>query len=61
MLNKKYRTYLKLEKGLSINTVEAYEHDLKRLTEYMDAHGIDLVRATFDDLQAFVFDTFKDI
>ena len=61
MLNKKYRTYLKLEKGLSINTVEAYERDLKRLTEYMDAHGIDLVRATFDDLQAFVFDTFKDI
>ena len=58
---KKYRTYLKLEKGLSVNSVEAYERDLKRLTEYMDAHGIDPVRATFDDLQAFVFDTFKDI
>ena len=58
---KKYRTYLKLEKGLSVNSVEAYERDLKRLTEYMDAHGIDPVRATFDDLQAFVFDTFKVI
>jgi integrase/recombinase XerD len=27
----------------------------------MDAHGLDVVRASFDDLQAFVFDTFKDI
>ena len=27
----------------------------------MDAHGVDVVRANFDDLQAFVFDTFKDI
>ena len=61
MLKKEYRTYLKLEKGLSSNSVEAYEHDLTRLTKYMDAHGIDPVHATFDNLQAFVFDTFKDI
>lgn len=27
----------------------------------MDEHGIDVVRASFDDLQAFVFDTFKAI
>lgn len=61
MLRKEYRTYLKLERGLSSNSVEAYEHDLTRLTKYMDAHGIDPVHATFDNLQAFVFDTFKDI
>jgi integrase/recombinase XerD len=61
MLKKEYRTYLKLEKGLSSNSVEAYERDLTRLTKYMDAHGIDPVHATFDNLQAFVFDTFKDI
>lgn len=61
MLKKEYRTYLKLEKGLSSNSVEAYERDLMRLTKYMDAHGIDPVHATFDNLQAFVFDTFKDI
>ena len=41
--------------------MEAYERDLKRLTEYMDVHGIDPVHANFDDLQAFIFDTFKDI
>ncbi len=61
MIEKAYRAYLKLEKGLSANSVEAYERDYQRLKTYMDKHGIDPVRATFDDLQVFVFDTFKDI
>lgn len=61
MLEKEYHAYLKLEKGLSANSVEAYERDYQRLKTYMDAHGVDVVRASFDDLQAFVFDTFKDI
>ena len=61
MIEKEYHTYLKLERGLSPNSVAAYEQDLMRLRSYMDAHGIDLVRATYDDLQAFVFDTFKSI
>ena len=61
MIEKEYHTYLKLERGLSPNSVAAYEQDLLRLRSYMDAHGIDIVRATYDDLQAFVFDTFKSI
>ena len=61
MLGKEYHAYLKLEKGLSANSVEAYERDYQRLKAYMDAHGLDVVRASFDDLQAFVFDTSKDI
>ena len=61
MLEKEYHAYLKLEKGLSANSVEAYERDYQRLSAYMDAHGVDVVRANFDDLQAFVFDTFKDV
>lgn len=61
MIEKEYHTYLKLERGLSPNSVAAYELDLLRLRSYMDAHGIDIVRATYDDLQAFVFDTFKSI
>ena len=61
MIAKEYHTYLKLERGLSDNSVTAYELDFKRLKTYMDEHHIDIVRATFDDLQAFVFDTFKDI
>ena len=61
MLVKEYRAYLKLEKGLSANSVEAYLMDYQRLKDYADEHGIDVVRASFDDLQAFVFDTFKNI
>ena len=61
MIEKEYHTYLKLERGLSPNSVAAYEQDLLRLKSYMDAHGIDIVRATYDDLQAFIFDTFKSI
>lgn len=61
MLAKKYHTYLKLEKGLSDNSVAAYQQDLQRLQDYMDKHGIDIVRASFDNLQAFIFETFKEI
>ena len=61
MLAKEYHTYLKLERGLSSNSIEAYERDLQRLQSYMDQHNIDIVKATYDDLQAFVFETFKGI
>jgi integrase/recombinase XerD len=58
---KEYRAYLKLEKGLSVNSVDAYLRDYQRLKDYADVHGIDVVHASFDDLQAFVFDAFKEI
>ena len=61
MLTKEYHTYLKLERGLSSNSVAAYEQDLQRLTSYMEQHNIDVVKATYEDLQAFVFETFKSI
>lgn len=59
MIEREYHTYLKLERGLSNNSIAAYELDFKRLKTYMEEHHIDVVRATFDDLQSFVFDTFK--
>ena len=61
MLTKEYHTYLKLERGLSPNSVAAYEQDLQRLTSYMEQHNIDVIKATYEDLQAFVFETFKSI
>ncbi len=61
MIEKKYHTYLKLERGLSPNSVAAYEQDLQRLKAYMDAHDIDIVRATPDDLKAFLYDASKSI
>ena len=61
MIERQYHTYLKLERGLSDNSVSAYELDLKRMKAYMNEHQIDIVHATFDDLQSFVFETFKTI
>lgn len=61
MIAQKYRAYLKLEKGLSANSVEAYLMDYQRLARYCEAHEIDVVHATFDDLQSFVFDISKEI
>lgn len=56
---KEYHTYLRLERALSDNSVQAYEQDLAKLREYCEQHNIDPVKATFDDINAFVFDTFK--
>lgn len=61
MLQKEYHAYLKMEKGLSANSVEAYERDYQRLKAYMGDHGIDPVHATFDQLQTFIFDISKEI
>ena len=59
MLEKEYHTYLKLERGLSPNSVLAYEQDLQRLQKYMDKYHIDIVKAKYEDLQAFVYEEFQ--
>jgi len=58
---KEYRTYLILEKGLSPNSVLAYEQDLQKLCAYSEEHQLDPVSLTFDDLQAFIYDTFREV
>ena len=58
-IRKAYRTYLKLEKALSANSVEAYEQDLDKLYEFCSRHGIDPEKVSFDDLQAFVYEQFS--
>ena len=61
MLIQEYRVYLKLEKGLSENSVNAYLMDYQRLAKYCEIHEIDVVHASFDDLQAFIFEVSKEI
>lgn len=51
---KEYHTYLKLEKGLSENSVLAYEQDLDKLKNFCEQQGIDMAHATPDDLHRFV-------
>lgn len=52
----RYRQYLKLEKSLSGNTVEAYLSDLEKLLKYLAAEGKDFRDVTLDDLEAFSAD-----
>lgn len=59
MIYKEYHTYLKLEKSLSDNSVLAYEQDLDKLTAFCSRIGKEPQDATFDDLQAFVYEQFK--
>lgn len=49
----KYRQYLKLEKSLSENTIQAYLTDLDKLLAYFTLEGIDCTEATLQDLENF--------
>ena len=52
----RYRQYLKLEKSLSGNTVEAYLSDLEKLLKYLAAEEKDFRDVTLDDLETFSAD-----
>lgn len=54
-----YRTYLRLERNYSSNTIESYEMDLDKLRSYAEQYHLDIVHTSFEQLQAFLFDTFK--
>lgn len=49
-----YRQYLKLEKSLSSNTLDAYLSDLSKLIEYAEEKGIALLNLKLSDLQNFI-------
>ena len=55
-----YRSYLRMERSLSDNSVAAYEQDLDKLRAFLDARGVDPVKAKLEDLQDFVFATFTE-
>jgi integrase/recombinase XerD len=51
---KRYQQYLKLEKSLSKNTLEAYLSDLNKLLSFLMWENITLSDITLDDLHRFV-------
>ena len=50
---KRYVRYLKLERGLSANTLEAYQRDLEKLLAYLKRAERHVVDVQLEDLQAF--------
>ena len=50
----KYKTWLRLEKGLSPNTMEAYLDDLHKLFQFVDNEGLHILQIGYSDLQYFV-------
>lgn len=60
-LRREYHTWLRLERGYSPNTVEAYEMDLDKLRAYGAECEVDYVKMDFEQLEGFIFEQFKSI
>ncbi|ADV42893.1 site-specific tyrosine recombinase XerD [Bacteroides helcogenes] len=53
LIIRKYNQYLRLEKSLSPNTLDAYQTDLEKLLRFLEDEKIDILAVTLDDLQRF--------
>ena len=51
---------MRLERSFSGNTIEAYERDLKQFLEYCEQHSLDPLRVTLQDLEEYVYQTYRD-
>lgn len=50
----RYKTYLRLEKALSANSIEAYLTDLDKLIRFVESEGLKFETLTYENLQLFV-------
>ena len=50
----KYKTWLRLEKSLSANSIEAYLTDLDKLIRFVESEGKDFATISYQELQQFV-------
>mgnify|MGYP000656459522 CR=1 FL=1 len=54
---RKYQQYLKLEKALSPNTLDAYMMDLQKLLHFLEGENIEIPDVTPDDCNALPQDS----
>ena len=50
---RRYVRYLKLQRNMSGNTLDAYQRDLRKLLDYLEAEGKDPREVRLEDLEAF--------
>ncbi len=53
---REYMAYLKLERGLSVNTHDAYLEDLAKLLDHLDTHSCAPESAQREDIEDFLYD-----
>ncbi len=52
-LVEQFLTYLRTQRGLSANTLEAYRRDLGKFSEFLEKYGLDPLKVQPDDLNLF--------
>ena len=60
---KSFQSYLKIERGLSKNTIDNYTFDLEKLTAHLDNNAISVspIAITEENIQEFIYSVSKDI
>jgi len=61
LLLKDYQTYLQIERGLSKNTIESYQRDVRQLIDYLDKHQVNAKPVSIDKqtILGFVYERAK--
>ncbi len=60
---KSYQSYLRIERGLSKNTIENYTFDIERLCSFLDNNAIDVspIKISEETLQQFIHHIAKEV
>jgi len=60
---KDYKLYLKIERGLSKNSIDNYEFDIKKLMDYLEHHDISVspIDISHTVIQEFIYDISKHV
>ncbi len=60
---KSFQSYLKIERGLSQNTVDNYSFDLLRLTQFLDVNNIikNPINIAEEEIQQFIYTVSKEV
>ncbi|WP_309642332.1 site-specific tyrosine recombinase XerD [Flavobacterium sp.] len=60
---KSYQSYLKIERGLSKNTIENYTFDIERLCDYLQQNTIEIspIKISEETLQQFIYHIAKEV
>jgi integrase/recombinase XerD len=60
---KSYQSYLRIERGLSKNTIDNYSFDIERLMFFLDQNNIEVspIKITEETLQQFIYSVSKEV